>query len=356
MEKRFYFIQLFLLAGLIGFYWGCNKTDHPFGVNAPLGLDVPTSTPTPIKGSFQVLVQDKLVPIQGVNVFAVDPYGNTKATSATSAIYGIATLSPPSLINGVWNIFLPSQGVSYIVSGPQTIQHYYFNTSIPVTVSGSGSYSVTFISSGVSVYLGSVSQTFSPVYPENLAVTASYNPTGNLNIPVSTIISTSIVGTGAYPQNFVFGEGVTQQPVTITKNLCFKDPLPVSLIANDFVGFNISNVSVTISRGYPVSFNWVGECLSNQSSCTSCNITFEIFSLNACAVSFGGSVDSTHGFGNIWTGSYLPGVPVTFTDTHGYNDNLNFAFTDPTYGQQNANANIFSMPSSAGITFGTTNY
>src|SRR5581483_1046011 len=73
LKKRVYLLQFSLLAGLIGFYFGCNKTDHPFGVDAPYGLDVPTLTPTPGTGAIEVYVSDTGAAIQSVNIYLLDP-------------------------------------------------------------------------------------------------------------------------------------------------------------------------------------------------------------------------------------------------------------------------------------------
>ncbi|HJT25221.1 MAG TPA: hypothetical protein VJ873_11645, partial [bacterium] len=72
---------LFLVAGvlvtgnILFLSSGCNKTNSPFGVYAPNGLDVPS--PTPNIGTFYVSVQDldKQVPFSNVVVLAVQPDG-----------------------------------------------------------------------------------------------------------------------------------------------------------------------------------------------------------------------------------------------------------------------------------------
>ena len=147
---------------------GCNKTDRPLGVDAPFGLDRPTYTPTPSSGAIQVYVSDAGTAIQGVSIIVVDPAGNTLGPNLTQPVVGYAAFNPTNLLNGTWVAKVLTQGVSYNL--PTPVNHYYYLSSQLFTVTGAGSYSVTFstITSGNIVSVAPASVSFGTAFPVNM--------------------------------------------------------------------------------------------------------------------------------------------------------------------------------------------
>ncbi|HJT25220.1 MAG TPA: hypothetical protein VJ873_11640, partial [bacterium] len=170
MKKSYWVVSILLVLAMSSSgYMGCNKTDHPFGIYAPNGLDVPSPTFTPQSGSINVYVFDNFSAVQGVSINLIDPYGNKMGPTTTQAGVGYAAFNPPNLYNGTWTAVVSSQSVSYTVSPsgtPFQFKRTYDYSTLPITIIGSGQYSVSFTTGGNSVSINPVSQIFSPTSPE----------------------------------------------------------------------------------------------------------------------------------------------------------------------------------------------
>src|SRR5260221_9805378 len=199
----------FSSLGLLFSIFGCQKTVSPLGIYAPNGLDVPTSTPTPASGNFNIYVVDGTTPISGVTVFLVDPSGNT-ITSITQNVVGYAAFNVPSITNGSW-----TAGVSQ--------QSYFGYSSVPITITGNagGNFYLTASSQSVSAWALSAPES----YPYNtgtvLAYGVSYIQPGSLNEPVSWSVGPpGILPSGwaatFFPPVVGSGDGVDSGTVSVT--------------------------------------------------------------------------------------------------------------------------------------------
>lgn len=258
-DKRSWVLGLLFIGSWFLGFWGCNKTDHPFGINAPFGLDVPSQTPTPQVGSINVYVSDTGIAIQGVTVNLLDPSGNTVSVSTTQPVVGYAAFNPPTLSGGIWHAVVPNQSVSYVTSGPVTIKHTYWNSTLPIIVSGGGQYAATFTTGSNQVSISPVTATMATTLPNYIPVTVSYTENGNLDVPVSVTLSGYPLLPGfsltANP-SFVFGGGNNVAPVSIVKNTCYYQNFPLTLASNDFSGNSIANIGGSVVRSWsnPVTF------------------------------------------------------------------------------------------------------
>ncbi len=318
--KIFKFLNIFgffALAGLGSFLLinnGCQKTDHPLGVYAPNGLDRPTQTATPSHGAIQVYVQDSETAIQGVTVLLLDPSGNTVGSATTQPVVGFASFDP-AIVNGTWTAEVLTGGVSYIVqSSGTTINHYYYQSSQTFPVTGAGNYAVTFLTGTQSVSVFPVSQVYPAATPQNIPLTVTYNQIGNLNVPVSIQSPTLPTGWFSSIDNFILGEGVTQEAVTINKTACYATTFIYAISAHDFTGYEITSAPATLYRGFPISVTLV---MTEQSEIISSdyNEIFTPYFVNDCggswnykitqnSGSYTGSLSSGHGVTvNLWNGT-----------------------------------------------------
>ena len=356
MKKRFYFIPFILLAGGMGIFLGCNKTDHPFGVYAPLGLDRPTYTPTPSSGAIEVYVNDLGTAVQGVSIIVIDPSGNTLGPNLTQPVVGFAAFNPPNLTAGIWTAKVPTQGVSYFTTGSLLVNHYYYLSTQNFLVNGSGTYSVTFSTGGNTVSVAPVSMSYGTSYPLNIPLTVTYNQGGNLNVPVSVTSPSLPTGMSLSASSFIFGEGVTQQPVTFSKSICYSRNIPIRFLSKDFVNVTIITNPVTLFHNFPVPIVMTGQNYSTIDSSCSGNICFNfvIYTGNDCGVAWDYSIVSTKNSGLInYSGAMFPGSSngIEFLDYLAQGDNLNFTISSPSVGTFSANANNNWYDGSAPVTF-----
>ena len=348
--KNYYFFVMFLITTFC-FLTACQKTDHPLGLNAPNGFDVPTASPTPVTGAIQVYVFDSGLPVQSVNIALVDPIGNTSAVRSTQPGVGFAAFNPPSLINGIWTARVPTQAVSYVLNpntSPTTIYRYYGNSSVPITVTGGGSYAVSFTTGGNTVQVAPVSQFWTLSYPVNLPVTAIYYENGNLDVPVSVSISGIPNVTGINAQNpisFVLGLGVTMAPVTIAKNTCYAKDMSLALTAHDFVGIVVPTVGGVIGHSYPVSIIFTG---SQNNATPYDHFIYRLDTTNDCGITWTYQCQSTHTSTTYGSGTITSGQSVTITDPAVSTDNLNFTINS-SIGSFNVNANLFNFPTASTV-------
>lgn len=312
MKKHFYIVVsvFFCFAFLtIGFLISCKKTDSPLGVYAPNGLDRPTYTPTPQTGAIEVWVLDNNTPIQSVNMDLIDPRGNTVSTQKTQPAVGFAAFNPNPLTTGIWTVRVPTQSVSYVLNSNSTLK-YYGNSSLPITVTGSGQYAATFTTSGNSVTITPSSQQWGLTNPANLPVTVIYVENGNLDVPVSVSMSgiPSVTGfTVLNPVAFVMGGGVTEAPVTIVKNVCYDFNINLSLQANNFVGTSITTSPASLSYNYPIGISFSAEKTSFASGW---NYYFQLNTTNDCGIAWNCIV--TTGSTNLGSSTFTSGGAVIF--------------------------------------------
>lgn len=313
-----------VLALLWGGQGGCKKSNSPFGVNAPQGLDVPTPTPTPISGAIEVFVQDNLVAMQGVTVFIINPSGVTFGPSLTQPAVGMAPFNPSNVQPGVWTAFLPTQGVSFVEaqgSNVFTFNYYYYNSTQTFNVSSSGQNSVTFSAFDINTVSLAPVSCFYPTSSAVIPITAVYNYFGNVNVPVS-ISSLTNLPNGNYiiPTSFVLGEGVSFQPMTIVKPNCLPGDVPVSISAYDFSGITVNTSPMTLihNNAIPVTFSYWFD--SSGASCngggwTPCGTQHQciVLSVNTsgdCGIGWNFSLDT--GCGHEVSGTMYNGQQLSY--------------------------------------------
>jgi hypothetical protein len=252
----------FLTVLLAVSFFGCKKTNQPLGLDAPLGFDRPTLTPTPQTGAIQIYVSDPQIvsggAMQGVSIALIEPSGNTFSVQATQPLVGYAAFNPPNLSSGIWTAEVPAQSVSFqlVNSGVTTnVKRTYGLSTLPITISSSGQYSATFSSGGNSVAISPVSQAMGTSIPGFLPVTVSYYENGNLDIPVTVDLqgSTNVPGfSWQNPITWLFGGGVFYAPATLVKNQCYYQPLNFTLAASDLSGNPIPTAGASITRGFQI--------------------------------------------------------------------------------------------------------
>jgi hypothetical protein len=181
-------------------YSGCKKTQSPFGVNAPQGLDIPSPTPDISRFYVSVVDLDKPATVANgfaaVTVYAVAPNGSVTLTALTGS-NGTATITASTIPPGIWRIIVPGgQGL------------FPFSTSyldIPVTISNQ---TVTMACGQTNLALTPTSLT---TYYTSSGALFTYNLTYNqpnpLCIPVSLVIS-------SFPTNWI----ASVSPISIGSN------------------------------------------------------------------------------------------------------------------------------------------
>src|SRR5581483_5868959 len=239
-------------------FLGCNKTDQPFGVNAPLGLDVPSQTPTPSTGAFNCYVYDGVPnaggsPKQGVTIVLLDPAGNTLNSSQTDQ-FGNASFNPNPLFTGTYHAIVQKQGryglsslpitIASLTQGPVSIQFWEANQTLSII----GGTPVSFTASNGS-----------------FLVTLFYNQPGNLDVPISITSSSLPAAFNSIPSNFILNQQSATIGVTINKVSCAVLNQSVSWTGKDFLGNDSVTVATTLFRNFPVNI-----VLSASTSVVSC--------------------------------------------------------------------------------------
>ncbi len=255
-------------------YLGCNKTDHPFGIYSPNGLDVPTATATPLAGAINVFVVENNVAVSGVTVNLKDPNGNYLGNIVTGSGAGAyAPFSPFPVTTGIWQAEVYTQGhyldatQSFVVSGGQTSVTFtagVVGTTSPVITSGP---------------LNQQYQTGNG----NFGYGVTYTQPGNLSIPVSVELSNVLpTGFSSSPATFVLGLNGTildQSNVTISKTACNTSNVPVTFSAFDFFGSKIWNsTSFSVTRGFqiPLSVSINGTATTTVPPGQKTNVSFSL--------------------------------------------------------------------------------
>ncbi len=324
--KKNWVISTTLFLGFFSFYYlGCQKTDHPFGIYAPNGLDVPTATFTPVTGAILAGVIDNNLPKAGVTVTATDPFANVM-TSVTDS-FGLAAFNPAVLNLGVWTIEVPTQG-------------RYYQSSIPLTVTGSND-SVTFRA-------GNQTLSATPVTPQtygssntSIAYNLIYDQPYNLNVPV--VLSTNSGLPAPWTKTFqpvTIGNSVGSSNVTIGKTGCYYQAFSFLFNATDLFGNPIDGKPATISRGFPIPIV-IGFSQTCSTQCGggswTASAALTLTTTNDCGQSWSINVVSVNSLGTTvlnQTNSFINGGTRAygFTPGGGFQQNINtiITITSPT--------------------------
>ena len=260
---------------------GCKKTNSPLGVYAPLGADVPTPSPTPVQGNFDIYVLDNTIPVSGVTVFLVDPFGNTETPEITQNVVGYAAFNVPNISNGVWTAGVSQQGIFGFSEMP-----------ITVTDNSAGNYYFSAPYQSVSVWNISPLENYNYQVGEQLAYGVSYVQPGNLNEPVS--MSNNVIGVFPaawgvtfYPQVLGTGNGVNSGTVTVTVPVgnCTDEQPIFSFEATKLNNVQFFSSPLTITKNFistmkllwlnsPVSFT--SDILLNLTTTNDCTNTWNV--------------------------------------------------------------------------------
>ena len=263
---------MILIVGLFSnYYLSCSKTDHPFGVYAPNGLDVPTKTPTPGTGAFNCYVYDGGGK-SGVTVVLLDPALSNPVTNTTDQ-FGNAIFNPNPLLIGTYTAEVLAQG-------------RYGLSALPITImsAAQGAVSCTFtaesqaltIVSGAPVSFVAGNGTF------NLGV--SYIQPGTLDVPVTITTNTLPSGWNSSPATFVLGMSNPSTVVAVNKVGCAVNNQPLTFVGTDFLGTAFCFANTTLIRNFPVN---VQLNLSETASTCTCfggtckNGLSSVFTLNS---------------------------------------------------------------------------
>jgi len=232
MKPEHLLIALFFLGAGILVEFGCVK-------GGPLlPYDLPLPTPTPVSGAIEAGVIDNGLPVAGVTVLALDPNGDPYM--AITDTFGKVGYDPSPLLTGTWTLQVPTQG------------RYYLSTQ-PLTVTGGGGYSATFMAGGQTIQ---VTPTTAETYGSSntpIGYVITYDQPYNLSVPVSLSTSTDLPGSwGKNFQPVVLGAGVNSSNVTITKTGCYTSSFLFLFKALDFSSTLIHSSPATIVRGFPI--------------------------------------------------------------------------------------------------------
>ncbi len=237
------FAVIFSLLPIIAFtlFEGCKKDTQPFGVNAPLGFDFPTGTPTPAVGAINAYIQDG-GEVGGVTVVLTDP--SSKSTTVVSSTYGPVAFNPYPILAGVYTVTIPTQGKYYLSSA--AITEVTNGPAASVTFQG-GVESISLVSSAPQSYtVNNSSFIFTLNYNSNVPVYPLYSP---ISITLNSLPSQFLYST----PNLILGAGVTTAPVTISKNNCYVGSLPLTWTCTNFSStFIFPYPFSSLQRGYSV--------------------------------------------------------------------------------------------------------
>jgi hypothetical protein len=245
MKKRnraFLAVLGIILAAIAGLN-SCNKTESPFGIYAPNGLDVPTPTSTPIMGSFYIALTDldKAANFTNINVIAVEP-GGALTLTANSGTSGVARFAPlPAIRPGNWIIYVEPQPSS--VFAPCTFSAPINSSDQTVTIVAGGA-SLTLVPNTITSYNSQSGGLFiySLVYhqPNPLFVPVTFSLS---SVPYNWTINSS-------PATLGFGSN-TQGSVTVSGIYCVDTAPSFSVTAFDSTGFiRSTSLPTTVTKTF----------------------------------------------------------------------------------------------------------
>jgi hypothetical protein len=288
------FAVIFSLLPIIAFtlFEGCKKDSTPLGVNAPLGFDFPTYTPTPATGGINVYVAVGGTYQTGVSVLLVDPTGNTLPSQLTQ-YQTFAAFQVSNLINGTWKAIVPSQPFN------GSTGNYFYNSAITFTVNNpSGPLYEYFNAPGqsVSLILNSPNEIYS-YGGGQFSYSVTYVQPGNLNVPVSIMIDpTTPLPTGwsvTFTQPYL-GAGINSSGMTITLPCTWYQPtFDIKAVKADNTPLLSSSHHIT--RNYVITANI--SCNGTYNGVDGYNNNFTLLTTNDCGVTwyFNGNIQLTNG-------------------------------------------------------------
>jgi hypothetical protein len=248
MPKGIWIGILFLASGAL---WlagqGCQKTQQPFGIDAPDGLDVPSPTPLPLSGAIVVNVSDGTQVISNLSVEAVSP-GNAATLTGVTNGSGQVSFNPDPIAPGVWTLRVPAQSNSYSDYGLSqqfvTVGAGFTHAAVDFSP---GSYQLILVPAASASYPTSLQN--------DIDFTLTYAQTGTLDVPVTYAFSGTTDPIISGPATLDMA--VSQAGVTLQVPACsFEEPIIYVGIyrtegsANPILG---RSNSVTAVRGYPIT-------------------------------------------------------------------------------------------------------
>jgi hypothetical protein len=230
-------------------FLGCNKTNQPFGVYSPNGLDVPSPTPLPLTGAIVVNVSDGTNLVVNLTVQAVPPGNATTLTTITNG-NGQAAFNPNPIAPGIWTIQIPQQ------SNP--LSNYGLSQQFVTIGTGSSSANINF---STGTFIANLQPAINNTYPtslqNNLVYNLSLTQTGTLNVlatysfvgmPFPYTSSPSILDTlnPAASITFQVPSCTNFEPIFYANLIRTGGTISPTLVSSN---------SATIIRGYPVTIN-----------------------------------------------------------------------------------------------------
>lgn len=320
---------------------GCKKTNEPFGIYAPNGLDVPSPTPLPLSGAIVVNVSDGPSVVPNLTILAIEPGNAITLTSVTNG-GGQASFNPSVLPPGVWTIQVPTQ--------TNPISNYDLSQQFVTIGPGFTNASINFVPGAFYATLtADVGNAYPTTLQNNLVYTLAVSQSGNLNVPET--YSFSGMPFDVVPGPTTLDLNAPSQTVTVQIPPC--TPLePAFYSMFNRTGGTASQSladsnSVTIQRGYPVTVTSLthAEALNcvetgvtahgvTEYAATSINDTWEIDTSGGCTgrpfhvhINFYSTNDSSSSSPSSEDFILYSNTPYTFNWTPTTTSPVNFAWT-----------------------------
>lgn len=271
MKNGYWALAVLLFFGMMStYYFGCKKTDSPFGIYAPNGLDVPSPTPLPFSGQISVWVIDDAVTINGpaltgISVIVTDPMGNA-VTQNTSL--GVATFAYSNVNPGVWRVEVPTQNVYSFSQNSVTLNAA--NPSQPVTFEAKKVNSLVIAPSPASYTNGQIQG--------NLILNVNYPQQGGLNVPISLSVSGVPFAWVASLFPATIGDVTNNSALTLVIPPCSLQSAALTVMGTRQDSITVFSSPVSVTKNYPVTLqvNWKFRAPKNNSN--SCSGTSPDFS------------------------------------------------------------------------------
>ena len=281
MKKIFLVFCGILFLGLnSSYYLGCKKTDSPFGVYAPNGLDVPSPTSTPATGAFNCYVYDNGGK-QGVTILLLDPSLSNPVTAETDQ-FGNAVFNPSPLVVGVYTAEVLAQGRYGLSALPITV----LNTS-----QGPVSCVFTAASQALTIVSGAPASFLSGTGTFDMGI--SYVQPGTLDVPITVTKSILPGGWNISPSTFVLSMSNPSTIVAVDKVGCAVLNQPITWIGTDFLGNAFGpSAATTLIRNFQVNVQLaltetVGTCSCFGGTCKNAvGYVFTLQSPSDCGISW----------------------------------------------------------------------
>jgi len=301
-------------------------TNTPTMVNSPTATFTLTATPTvtitptpgPVNVSCYVTYNGNQ---SGLSWNLVDPNGNT-VNQTTQSTGGTPFLFTPSVF-GTYSVNIPTQ-TNYLYS------------SQPLTIRGSGNYSVTFTCSGQTLSTNPASFNYSSAIGYQTPVTVSYSYSGNLDVPVSVQTSGLDSSFSVLPSYVILNNSGSSGFLNVSKNICDTNNTSLGFAAYRLLGGStVATSNISINKGYsiPVNFYYsysgavtqagLGSFINTSGAVTytiSCTDSSLSCSVTPYSISYGQLALSPYGvnYGSSGSGSFGQGSSATFSFNWNY--------------------------------------